>query len=76
MLKRLWLVLSTLWALLFLAGGIAKPQGIEGSDVWLVSMPFIVGIVAYRLGRFVLTGRWTAQPSEAASSALRRHPRV
>jgi hypothetical protein len=55
--KRLWLVLSIAWALAFIGNGLTKEAGIQNVDVFLALFPLIAGAIAWRLGRFVVTGR-------------------
>jgi len=63
MLKRLWLLCSTLWALPCLWGGIGRPDGILPKDIELAAAPFLVGWFLLLAARFVLTGKVTRLPN-------------
>lgn len=57
MLKRLWLLLSSLWLLLCLYGGSTRPDGgLMDKDLWLGFAPFIIGWLVAKGLRFVVTG--------------------
>ena len=43
MVKRLWFVLSMLWAVVFLGNGMTKVSGIQAGDVSLALFPLIGG---------------------------------
>lgn len=59
MIKRLWLVLSVLWALFGFWAAASGQRGVEGIrsiDWFLIAAPFLIGPVVWRLGRFVVRG--------------------
>ena len=56
MIKRLWLLLSVIWALLFLINGDTKANGIQLADLELATVPFVAGLVLVFGLRFVLFG--------------------
>jgi len=56
MLKRLWLLISIAWALVFLRNGTTRGTGILGGDVELAAAPLLVGPLLARAARFVVTG--------------------
>jgi hypothetical protein len=56
MLKRLWLLLSTLWAALILANGSSRLTGIQEIDWTMAAAPFVLGGFCARATRFVITG--------------------
>ena len=66
-LKRLWIVLSVGWAAcVLIAEALAThPPGWSGpgpiQTALGAGLPFIAGTVLWLVGRFVVTGRWTAQ---------------
>lgn len=54
MLKRLWLVISLLWAAFVLWGGSTRARGIHDVDVVIAAAPFIAAIALPRVLRFVV----------------------
>jgi len=57
MLKRLWFLLSTLWALTFLIAGATRPvYGILPRDIVIGLLPLVVGWCLAKSARFVVTG--------------------
>jgi hypothetical protein len=57
MLKRFWLVICLFWAVAFLGNGMTKEGGIRSGDVTIALLPGIIGVVLWRAGRFVVSGR-------------------
>ena len=57
MVKRGWLVFSAVWAAAFLANGATKAGGIQDFDLFLASLPFVVGWSLWRALRYVISGR-------------------
>jgi hypothetical protein len=55
-LRRLYLLLSGVWALVFLANGATKEDGVGRGDVLLAIAPAATGWLLIRAGRFVVTG--------------------
>ena len=56
MLKRLWLVLSVVWAAAFLFNGLTKTAGVRWLDLGLAAAPFVGGVVLNRVGAYILLG--------------------
>jgi hypothetical protein len=56
MLKRLYLLLSTLWAIAFLLNGSTKLTGIGTGDLILALAPLTIGWAVGRAALFVTTG--------------------
>ena len=56
MVKRLWFVLSALWAVVFLGNGMTKVSGIQPGDVYLAMTPAIAGPVLVAVGRWIARG--------------------
>ena len=56
MLKRLWLLISVVWALVFLLSGTTRVVGILPDDIALAAAPFVIGWLFARAARFVVTG--------------------
>jgi hypothetical protein len=56
MIRRAFYLIAGLWALVFLANGASKLDGIREGDVWLACAPFAIGWLLVRAGRFVVTG--------------------
>ena len=51
MLKRLWWVLSVLWAFVFIANGLTKEHGLQAPDIAIAGAP-LVGAAALALRRY------------------------
>lgn len=56
MLFRLWLVLSTLWAVVVGYALSGSPQPLNGYEIAFIFLPFVGGIVIKKLFWFVLIG--------------------
>lgn len=60
MIKRLWIVASTLWVL-FATWGIylgGAPYEVNAMDLWMIAFPWVIGPVMWRVGRWVFIGTW------------------
>jgi hypothetical protein len=63
--KRLWIVLSVLWAVFILWGMSTKPDGLGKGDVILAVLPVVVGLLLWLAARFILgTRRPGSRPFE------------
>lgn len=56
MLKRLWVMLASVWAFVFLANACTKIDGPGWGDLFLAAAPLIAGLLAMRAGRWVAFG--------------------
>lgn len=56
MLKRLWFVISALWAAALLTNGSTREHGIQEMDWALALAPFLLGWFIAGAGCFVVTG--------------------
>ena len=56
MLKRLWLVISILWAILCIGGGFNLDSGPTRLNFLLAALPFILGRLVCVVFRFVVHG--------------------
>jgi hypothetical protein len=74
MLKRLWLVLSIPWAVLFLWSGSTRAGGIQDLDIGLALGPFLMGPLMLAVGRFVVTGRWRSRGRLRLGFGPRQYP--
>jgi hypothetical protein len=68
MLKRAWLLLSGVWALLVLYGGSTRGEGIMEKDLVLGFAPLVLGWLLARGTRYVVTGT----PVKPARAVFRR----
>ena len=57
MLKRLWFLLSALWAACCLVPQAMSADGLRQKDFFIAAMPFIAGFAVLQGLRFVLGGR-------------------
>jgi hypothetical protein len=57
MLKRLWLVLSVLWAGLFFYNASTKRDGMQQADVMMALLPPAIVLVLGRAAGWVVRGR-------------------
>ena len=56
MVKRLWFVLSMLWAVVFLGNGMTKVSGIQAGDVALALFPLIAGPMLAAVALWIVKG--------------------
>jgi hypothetical protein len=56
MVKRLWFVLSMLWAVVFIGNGLTKVDGLQTGDVMMAVAPLIAGQVLIALALWVVRG--------------------
>jgi hypothetical protein len=56
MLKRLWLVLSLLWAVAFIGNGFTRQAGVDRLDLMIGLFPLFVGPLVAAVGRYVVHG--------------------
>jgi hypothetical protein len=56
MVKRLWFVLSMLWAVVFLGNGMTKVSGIQAGDVALALFPLIAGPMLAAVALWIVRG--------------------
>jgi hypothetical protein len=61
MLKRLWWVLSVLWAFVFIANGLTKEHGLQAPDIAIAGAPLVGAAALAAIARYVVTGRWRAR---------------
>lgn len=62
MLKRAWLLIAGVWALVFLAAGTTREHGIKSLDVGIAVAPLIAGWLLARGMRFIVTGTAVKPP--------------
>lgn len=62
MMKRLFLLLTGIWAFVFIANGLTKENGLGQGDLMLALAPLAVGWLIVRGGRFVVTGSPMKRP--------------
>lgn len=56
MLKRAWLLVSIVWALVFLWNGSTKLDGVGDGDVMMAAAPLAIGWLLVKSLRFIATG--------------------
>ncbi|HZL56346.1 MAG TPA: hypothetical protein VFC21_04665 [Bryobacteraceae bacterium] len=56
MLKRLWFLLSTLWALTFPIAGATRLTRVQGMDWAVAAAPLVLGWFLAKAARFVVAG--------------------
>jgi len=57
MLKRLWRVLSLLWAFVFIADGLTKEHGLQPPDLGIAGAPLVGAAALAAIARYIVTDR-------------------